>query len=62
MVNFFNDLKDLGMIGYESLHVEFVEVVHYVPQKYVPEPPRPISPERKKLLDGLPAYYSDLSL
>ncbi|GFF24188.1 hypothetical protein IFM61606_09057 [Aspergillus udagawae] len=62
MVNFFAELKDLGMIGYESLHVEFVEVVHYVPENYVPEPPRPISPEAMKHLDGLPAYDSDISL
>jgi hypothetical protein len=26
------------MIGYESLHVEFVELVHYVSENYVPEP------------------------
>ncbi|GIJ83617.1 hypothetical protein Asppvi_002442 [Aspergillus pseudoviridinutans] len=62
MVNFFDELKDLGMIGYQSLHVEFVEVVHYVPENYVPEPPRPISPEAMKRLDGLPAYDSDVSL
>jgi hypothetical protein len=62
MVNFFDGLKDLGMIGYESLHVEFVEVVHYVPENYVPEPPRPISAEARKRLDALPAYDSDVSL
>jgi hypothetical protein len=39
MLYFFGQLEDLGMIGYESLHVEFVEVVHYVPENYVPEPP-----------------------
>lgn len=26
------------MIGYASLHVDFVEVAHYVPEDYVPEP------------------------
>ncbi|KAJ5370454.1 uncharacterized protein N7496_006546, partial [Penicillium cataractarum] len=62
IVDFFDGLKDLGMIGYESLHVEFVEVVHYVPKNYVPEPPRPISPEGRKFLDSLPAYDSDISL
>ncbi|PKX88843.1 uncharacterized protein P174DRAFT_516426 [Aspergillus novofumigatus IBT 16806] len=62
MVNFFDKLKDLGMIGYKSLHVEFVEVVHYVPENYVPEPPQPISPEAMKRLDDLPAYDSDVSL
>ncbi|KAH2525468.1 hypothetical protein KXW40_008790 [Aspergillus fumigatus] len=62
MVNFFDELKDLGMIGYESLHVEFVEVVHYVPENYIPEPPRPISPEAKKRANSLPAYDSDISL
>ncbi|KAM0510920.1 hypothetical protein ACHAPE_010396 [Trichoderma viride] len=51
MVNFFEGLKDLGMIGYESLHVEFLEVVHYAPEDYVPQPPRPISPETMKRLD-----------
>lgn len=49
MVNFFDELKDLGMIGYESLHVEFVEVVHYVPENYIPEPPRPISLKRRSV-------------
>ncbi|GAQ47338.1 hypothetical protein AKAW_00172 [Aspergillus niger] len=62
MVNFFEELKDLGMIGYQSRHVEFVEVVHYVPENYVPEPPRPISPEAMKRFDHLPAYDSDVSL
>lgn len=62
MVNFFGELKDLGMIGYESLHVEFVEVVHYVPENYVPEPAQPLSPEAMKYLDSLPAYDSDISL
>lgn len=51
MVNFFNELEDLGMIGYESLHVKFLEVVHYAPEDYVPQPPRPISPETMKRLD-----------
>ena len=62
MVYFFDELKDLGMIGYESRHVEFVEVVHYVPENYVPEPLRPISPEAMKRLECLPAYDSDVSL
>lgn len=41
MLYFFGQLEDLGMIAYESLHVEFVEVVHYVSENYVPEPPSP---------------------
>ncbi|UKZ71039.1 uncharacterized protein TrAtP1_012006 [Trichoderma atroviride] len=53
MVNFFDDLEDLGMIGYESLHVEFLEVVYYAPENYVPKPPRPISPETMKHWDDL---------
>lgn len=39
MLYFFGQLEDLGMIGYESLHVDFVELVHYVSENYVPEPP-----------------------
>lgn len=62
MVNFFDELEDLGMIGYDLLHVRFVEVVHYVPESYVPPPPRPISPETRGWLDGLPEYDSDVSL
>ncbi|PTB36098.1 hypothetical protein M441DRAFT_203185 [Trichoderma asperellum CBS 433.97] len=65
MMNFFDELKDLGMIGYESLHVEFMEVVHYAPENYVPEPPRSISPETRKRFNDLraqEAYDSDMSL
>lgn len=66
MVNFFDDLKNLAMIGYKSLHVEFVEVVHTAPENYVPEPPRPISPDTRKRLDDdlreYEAYDSDESL
>ncbi|CAI7639056.1 unnamed protein product [Penicillium pancosmium] len=39
MVNFFHQLENLGMIGYDSLHVLFVEVLHYVPEHYVRVPP-----------------------
>lgn len=39
MVNFFHQLEKLGMIGYDSLHVLFVEVLHYVPEHYVHVPP-----------------------
>ncbi|KAJ5531580.1 hypothetical protein N7527_004973 [Penicillium freii] len=38
MSYFFGQLEDLGMIGYEPRHVEFVEIVHYVPENYVSEP------------------------
>ena len=38
MSYFFGRLEDLGMIGYEPRHVEFVEIVHYVPENYVSEP------------------------
>ncbi|KAL6884486.1 hypothetical protein GGI43DRAFT_426750 [Trichoderma evansii] len=65
MKNLFNELKDLGMIGYESLHVEFVEVVHYAQENYVPKPPQSISPETRKRFNDLRAqgaYDSDISL
>lgn len=63
IVNFFEDLEDLGMFGYESLHVEFLEVVYYAREHYEPTPPRPISPETMKRWDDLRrAYDSDESL
>lgn len=62
MANFFGELEDLGMIGYDSLHARFVEVVHYVPESYVPPPPRPISPKTREWLDSLPDCDSDVSL
>lgn len=62
-MNIFNEQKDLGIIGYESLHVEFVEVVHYAPENYIPEPPQPISPKTQKRLNNnlqvYEAYDSD---
>lgn len=35
MENFFADLEDLGMLGYESHHVQFLEVLNRVPEDAV---------------------------
>ncbi|KAJ5966470.1 hypothetical protein N7481_013184 [Penicillium waksmanii] len=48
MVNFFHELENLGMIGYDSLHVRFVEVLHYVWEHYVPPPPKSYTMEEKE--------------
>jgi hypothetical protein len=37
MGNFFGQLEDLGMIGYESINVSFLEVVHYTSENFVSE-------------------------
>lgn len=44
MGDFFGKLEDLGMIGHESIHVSFLEVVHDFPENYVSEHYVPRSP------------------
>lgn len=55
-VSFFSKLGDLGMLGYESLHAEFAEVVHYVSENYAPEP----SSSSPKTIECPPHHMTEL--
>ena len=44
------------MLGYESLHAEFAEVVHYVSENYAPEP----SSSSPKTIECPPHHMTEL--